>query len=70
MDGKGRELGSRESYDGWLYELLMIICILYGRWLVTNGTVWVVVLLSQWSDGVNGIHSEQLYLWVSEVCSA
>ena len=44
---KWGELGSQESCDGWLYELLRIICILYGIWLAANGAVRVVVLLSQ-----------------------
>ena len=46
------KLGSQESCDGWLCEWLRIICILYSRWLVANRVVLVVVLLSQWSDGV------------------
>ena len=47
------KLGSQESCcDGWLCEWLRIICILYSRWLVANGAVLVVVLLSQLSDGV------------------
>ena len=72
MDGKRGEgyilpICSRESCVRWLYELLRIICIIYGRWLVANGGVRVGVLLSKWSDEVVGTHIEQMYYGVCAV---
>ena len=45
----------------YIYEL-------YGRILVANGDVWLVVLLSQWNHGAIVIYSEQLDFIVSEMC--